>query len=223
MKRNAFTLIELLVVIAIIAILVGLTVPAVQKVRESANRLKCVNNEKQLGLAVGSHLDMYGRYPSGGTNATSGDGWATQLFPNFERNPSVLACPSRRKPGFEPPNYFVSDYCAMHTGPDLATGPYLGAIAREPAKVKRLERGASEVLLFTELRMQPAWYTNAPVLDGWRKEFVRLSSRVPLRDAADEDGYGTGSAHIAGAHGLFADGHVEVLRWNMDLTELSKR
>jgi prepilin-type N-terminal cleavage/methylation domain-containing protein/prepilin-type processing-associated H-X9-DG protein len=105
--RRGFTLIELLVVIAIIAILIGLLLPAVQKVREMAARLKCENNLKQMVLGCSNYAVSYGPFPPAIRNFPTSDfdtspgwGWGTIILPYVEQQPLFDALsPTLDRPG----------------------------------------------------------------------------------------------------------------------------
>jgi prepilin-type N-terminal cleavage/methylation domain-containing protein/prepilin-type processing-associated H-X9-DG protein len=139
-RRSAFTLIELLVVIAIIAVLVGMLLPAVQKVREAAARSKCTNNLKQMGVAMHSFHDAYGRLPCGGT------GW--WLPPNFDAlgQPATYLSPTPQQGGWA---YQILPYIEQS---NVYVGGGAGSIAQAQINII----GAAIPIYFCPSRRPPA-------------------------------------------------------------------
>lgn len=106
-SKKAFTLVELLVVIAIIGVLIALLLPAIQAARESARRVSCSNNIKQIGLALLATHDILGEFPRGAytglTDATDQDGlgWATKILPAIDQQSVYDRIARNSVPGFE--------------------------------------------------------------------------------------------------------------------------
>ncbi len=224
-RRHAFTLIELLVVIAIIGVLVALLLPAVQKVRESANVVVCKNNLKQIGLALTMYVDNNGVFPpDSDTVLDYNKCWVYLISPYLENVRTTFICPADPKGydrlhvdplnRFQGTSYVLNNY--LNPDPDDPTNPDTVRNLQQMACTSRMitvftgsdQRGPNWTEDHAHCR---SWFGNHPDPYTWTQIVAGIEPDrfAGVRGDTDKNPL----HHTSGyANYLYADGHVEAIQ-----------
>jgi prepilin-type N-terminal cleavage/methylation domain-containing protein/prepilin-type processing-associated H-X9-DG protein len=208
-RQRGFTLIELLVVIAIIAILMGLLVPAVQKVREAAARIQCSNNLKQIGIALHNCHDTYGQFPTSGSDWNHGVSYAPDGTP-YSPDKQSAGWLYQILPFVELDNLYKQTDVATGNRVALSnslypTGSYMSYVDRGPRDTALCSTTPPKIYFCPSRRA-------ARLYDGWRKTksdyaAVVPGPNVPLQGWEDPENtfWGDGVRYGVIARGLDGD------------------
>ncbi len=208
-SKKGFTLIELLVVIAIIAVLIALLLPAVQKVREAANRTKCTNNLKQLSLACHTYHDTFGLFPPGALVLPNGPTWQNLDWTANKGTWLIYTLPYMEQNNLfrEIPNLYVPHFDSMGAAEQAGVLPKLLPYGRCPSDGFNSEQPTSNYVgsmgpecldnfcnfePYQQFCNMPQWGWTTSADDGTtdnagdiRGMFARAGARIALRDVLD--------------------------------------